>query len=93
MQNNINICFIMGKIASDIEFKFIYNSKNHISRVKFWVETYKSKILIKGYDEIADIIYKNYKKNNFINFRGFIEKNEVIIKEIEYENIDFVKKY
>lgn len=84
MQENINICFLMGKIISEIDFKFFYNSKKHVSIVKFIINTYKenAKVLIKAYDDVADNIYKEYNINSSINLVGFIEKNEVIIKEI-----------
>lgn len=84
MQEDINICFLMGKITSEIEFRFFYNSNKHVSMVKFFVNTYKGnlQVLVKGYDEIADTIYKKFSINNSINFMGFVKNNEIIIKEI-----------
>ena len=84
MQEDINICFLMGKITSEIEFKFFYNSKKHVSMVEFFMNTYKGnlQVLVRGYDEIADTVYKKFSINNSINLMGFIENNEIIIEEI-----------
>ena len=84
MQEDINICFLMGKITSEIEFKFFYNSKKHVSMVEFFMNTYKEnlQVLVRGYDEIADTVYKKFSINNSINLMGFIENNEIIIEEI-----------
>lgn len=84
MQEDINICFLMGKITSEIEFKFFYNSKKHVSMVEFFMNTYKGnlQVLVRGYDEIADTVYKKFSINNPINLIGFIENNEIIIEEI-----------
>ena len=84
MQEDINICFLMGKIISKIEFKFFYNSKKHVSMVEFFMNTYKGnlQVLVRGYDEIADTVYKKFSINNSINLMGFIENNEIIIEEI-----------
>ena len=84
MQEDINICFLMGKITSEIEFKFFYNSKKHVSMVEFFMNTYKGnlQVLVRGYDEMADTVYKKFSINNSINLMGFIENNEIIIEEI-----------
>ena len=50
----MNIVFVQGKIISEIEFKFIINSKN-ISIVIFEIElSNKSKIKAKAYNDLAD---------------------------------------
>ena len=50
----MNLCILLGKIISDIEFKFIINSKNK-SIVEFKIETLDNNIIkVYGYNEIAD---------------------------------------
>ena len=69
----MNKVFLIGKIITEIEFKFIINSKN-ISIAKFRIETLdKQTIPIKTYDEIADYIYSKFNKNDWINIEGKIE--------------------
>ena len=91
MQNNlmfygvvkINICFVIGKIVSDIEFEFIINSKN-ISVAIFEIElSNKSIIKVKGYNEIADYCYQKLLKGDIIGIYGELNNDmEIIINEI-----------
>ena len=80
----MNLCFIIGKIISDIEFKFIINSKN-ISVVIFKIQLSNNSIIkIKGYNEIADWCYQRVAKGNIVGIYGELNNNmEVIIKDIE----------
>ena len=79
----MNICFEIGKIVSEIEYKFIIKSKNK-AIVKLWIETSDcNKIYIVGYDDIADKIYSLFKKGDFISFYGKIENDKVIIEYLE----------
>ena len=97
----MNICIVLGKIISDIEYEFIIteekkennkkinklNSKN-ISVCKFEIELInKSIVKIKAYNEKADYCYKSlYAKNE--------EGKYIVIEgrlnnniEIELENL------
>lgn len=83
----MNICFLIGKIVSDIEFKFILNSKKN-SITMFYLEIEKNcHILVKGYDEIADECYRNLYKNDNISIYGEI-KTEGEIEIVEIEKIE-----
>ena len=87
----MNVCFLHGKIVSKIQFDFFYNSKKHISVVKFKVllcpkvSNYEEhvEIFVKGYDELADIIYREYEEGEDISFIGYLKENYVIITNIE----------
>ena len=89
---NINICFFSGKIFSEPDFIFFYNSKKYISKVSFFLKTEdgfvtsqkRESIIIKliAYDEKADYIYRRYDINDNIIIRGFLQKDEIIICEI-----------
>lgn len=79
----MNICFEIGKIVSEIEYKFIIKSKNK-AIVQLWIETSdNNKIYIVGYDNIADKIYNMFEKGDFISFCGKIENDKIIIEDLE----------
>ncbi len=78
----MNICFLTGKIVSDIKFDFMIYSRP-TSIVQFYIkEKRKNIIKIVGYDKIADYCYKNLKKNNIVFIEGIMEKvkDEMVIK-------------
>lgn len=79
----MNICFLIGKIASDIEFDFIIKGKNiSIARFELKLEN-KSTIKIKAYNKIADKCYKTLKKGNTVIIQGKINsKMEIEIEQI-----------
>ena len=81
----MNECFFMGKIISNIDFKFIVNSKKYYSISMFQIElNNKSIITVKGYNEIADFCYKSLIKNNCIVLYGELNsKMEIVLKNAE----------
>lgn len=81
----MNICFVMGKVLKDIEFEFMYEDKR-ISIAYTDLELRNNTIVtIKGYKKIADIMYRNIKKNDNILIKGNIVKEKNI--EIEVSEI------
>ncbi len=80
----MNICFLIGKIVSEIDFKFIVNNKKYYSISILQIElNNKSIITVKGYNEIADFCYKKLVKNDYISFYGELNsKGEIEILEI-----------
>ncbi len=84
----MNICFLTGKIVSDIKFDFMIYSR-HTSIVQFYIKDKRKNIIkIVGYDKIADYCYKNVKKNDIVFIEGRMENIEdnTIIKIIEIKN-------
>ena len=80
----MNICFVFGKIISEINFEFIINNKN-ISIAYFYLEL-KSNTIIKiiGYDGCADFCFRKLKINDLIFIEGFLNnKYEIIINNIK----------
>lgn len=77
----MNLCFLMGKIISEVEFNFVLNSKN-ISVASFELEIEKDcKIKIKAYNEMADWCYQILAKNDTILLQGQLNsKMEIIVK-------------
>ena len=79
----MNICFLLGKVVDDVEFKFIYNSKNiSISIFKLMLSN-KSIVECEAYDEIADYIYRNIKRDDLIFIEGSIKDKSIQIYEIK----------
>lgn len=80
----MNICFIIGKIISDVEFKFVLESK-HISIIIFKLElSNRSIVTVKTYDEIADSCYQKLQKGDIIGIKGYLNSNmEIIILDID----------
>lgn len=78
----MNICFIIGKVISNIEYKFVLNSKNTaIATFKIELEN-KSIIIAKAYNQIADFCYRSLVKGNTVLIKGYICNKEIIIEEI-----------
>ena len=82
----MNICILLGKIVSEIEFQFIINSKNK-SISYFDLELLnKSIIKVIAYNETADYLYSKISKGDTICIYGQIENNgNIRIKDINCE--------
>ena len=79
----MNICILIGKICSNVQFDFILNGKN-ISIVRFNLKLSNGSIIkIKGYNEMADYCYRNLKEGDVVLIEGMLNsKIEIILKEI-----------
>lgn len=78
----MNEVFLTGKIISNVEFKFIINSKN-ISIAMFNIETDDKQVIkIKAYNELADYCYSKLETRQRVFIYGEISENDVIVKEI-----------
>ena len=80
----MNLCFLYGKIVSNIDFKFMINSKN-ISKAVFYLKLKNDSIIkIKAYNEIADFCFSKLKKGNSIILEGTIDSRyDVTVREIQ----------
>ena len=80
--------FFIGRIISNIEFKFIVDNKSYYAIAIFQIElNNKSIITVKGYNKIADICYSKLRENNIILIQGYLDnKVEVKIEEIKKIN-------
>lgn len=81
----MNKVFLIGKVMTNIEFKFIINSEK-VSKAKFSIETLIDNKIINlvAYDEMADYVYRNIKYKDMIIINGYIKENNVIVKEIDF---------
>lgn len=84
----MNEVSIIGKIITEVKFDFILNSK-HISVSRFKIMTVydKQEIYITAYDEMADYVYANIKKGNFVMINGYLKNDGVVLKDIEKKTI------
>ena len=83
----MNLCFLFGKIESDIDFKFIIKDKN-ISIVLFNIKLENDSIVeVMGYNGIADLCYQQLCKSDSIFIYGRITESGKI------EIIEFWKIY
>ena len=84
----MNQVFILGKIISDIEFKFIIKNKNKaiaIFKVKLLDDTI---VTVEAYNEKADYCYSKLNKNDVIYIQVYINsKMQIIVKDIEKQDI------
>ena len=78
----MNEVFLIGKIISDIEFKFIINSKNKAIAC-FEIKTADKQIVrIQAYNQLADFAYSKLNTNDKVFVNGYIEDNVVKVKSI-----------
>ena len=78
----MNEVFLIGKIISDIEFKFIINSKNKAIAC-FEIETAdKQMVIIQVYNQLADFTYSKLNTNDKVFINGYTEDNVVKVKFI-----------
>ena len=87
----MNEVFIIGIIQTEIEFKFIVNSKNKFSKVTFKIQTLdKQEIKVIGYNNIADYALKYLKRNDMMFIYGRL--NSDMRLEIEYCKLFYSKE-
>ena len=71
----MNICFLIGKIISEIKFDFVISNKktNKISRTEFYIKLKNNSIIkIVAYNELADKCFKELEKGKIIIIQGRI---------------------
>ena len=81
----MNTCFFIGRIISDIEFKFIVDNKSYYAIAIFQIKlNNKSVITVKGYNKIADLCYSKLHIKDIILLQGYLNsKFEINIDKIE----------
>ena len=85
----MNICFLIGKIISKIEFDFVIGNNKGFKNERISVVRFKLKLLdenvvnIIGYNEVADFCYQKLNIGENVLIEGFINN----IGRIEIKNI------
>lgn len=80
----MNICFLTGKIISEIKFEFVISNKkiNKISRIEFYIKLKNNNIIkIIAYNELADKCFRELEKEEIIIIQGRINT----LGEVELE--------
>lgn len=83
---NMNMCFLFGKINSEISFDFLINHKKHISIASCFILSEEgNEIKLFAFDKIADSLYSNFEDGYFIKLEGVITNDGVeVIRIYEY---------
>ena len=85
----MNICFLIGKIISKIEFDFVIGDNKSFKNRKISIVRFSLKLLdrnivnIIGYNNVADFCYQKLKIGENVFIQGFINNSG----EIEIKNI------
>lgn len=80
----MNICFLVGKIISEIKFDFVISNKktNKISRTEFYIKLKNSSVIkVIAYNELADKCFIELEKGKIIIIQGRINT----LGEVELE--------
>ena len=78
----MNEVFLIGKIISDIEFKFIINSKNKAIACFEITIADKQIVTMQAYNQLAVFAYSKLNTNDKVFINGYIEANVVKVKFI-----------
>lgn len=79
----MNICFLAGKIISEIEFRFILTGKNYCA-VKFTLELFDGTFVnLLGYDDVADYSYRKMKNGDVIFCEAVLGEKDVVVDYVE----------
>ena len=85
----MNICFLIRKIISKIEFDFVIGDNKNFKNIKISIVRFGLKLLDKnivniiGYNNVADFCYQKLKIGENVFIQGFINNSG----EIEIKNI------
>lgn len=77
----MNEVFITGKIVSNIEYKFIVNSKRNTAiaifsiRINDVIKNNPQNIVVKCYNDLADFALRKIKKNDNVFINGKLNSN------------------
>ena len=78
----MNKIYLIGEIITNIDFKFIINSKNKAIAC-FEIKTADKQIVrIQAYNQLADFAYSKLNTNDKVFINGYIEDNVVKVKNI-----------
>lgn len=74
----MNEVFIIGKVISKADYRFIVNKKKQFAKVEFKIQVDKQIIRVIGYNDIADFCLKYLKEKNSVFINGVINTQIVI---------------
>lgn len=74
----MNEIFVIGKIISEVKYKFILEKHNNAKAVISLELLDRTKLEVIAYNEIADYVLRNLDKNELVFINGKIYEKEVI---------------
>ena len=74
----VNEVFIIGKLISEVKYKFILEKHNNAKAVISLELLDKTNLEVIAYKEIADYVFRNLDKNDLVFINGKIYGKEVI---------------
>ncbi len=80
----MNICFLSGKIISDIKFDFCIKNSNSFALASCYIVCEESKIRIRAYDENASELYSKFEKASYIEFEGSLRNDYIDVRKIYF---------
>ena len=83
----MNYCYVDGFVISDINFKFFYSvGKNSpVSEACFKIKNNNQYIFVlKGFNEIADMLYRQIIKGDYILIEGIIKSNYIQVVQFNF---------
>ena len=84
----MNEVFLIGKVITEVEFKFIINAKN-ISIAKFNLKTTDKQIIkVEAYNEQAYSVFRRLRKEDNIIINGYITTKGTIILRNTVEKLN-----
>ena len=84
----MNLCILLGKIVSDIEFKFIIKGENKSIAYFYLLLLNQSIVRINVYNEMADYIYRKLKNGQIVIVEGELRQ----AGSVECESFKLVNK-
>lgn len=79
----MNLIYIIGRVVSDIDYKFTYKSNRNAVSTFICKLDNGSLVKIKAFDNNADYCYANLEQENFVIIEGKLDsENNIIIKNI-----------
>ena len=85
----INLCFLSGEVINEVDLKFVYNTrkksldKKHISISKIELKLQDGQIVqLHAYNEMADYVFRNIQKGEYITVQGEVKKGYIEIKQV-----------
>ena len=80
----MNLVYIIGKVVSNIDFKFVYKSNKNAVAIFICELNNGSLVRIKAFDNNADYCYANLEQKHFVIIEGKLDSvNNIIVRNIK----------
>lgn len=80
----MNICFLLGKVCSNIKFEFIVEDSNYsVAIFDLKLLNNAGIVTVKAYNENADYCYSKLQNNMLIFIQGSMKLEGVVLNKLE----------